>query len=49
MPSYFSLHTQHVCYCLYLDRALTLASPEVNFSLDNETHDPISVKTKQLL
>ncbi|XP_065176538.1 exosome complex exonuclease RRP44-like [Sycon ciliatum] len=29
--------------------ALTLASPEVNFSLDNETHDPISVKTKQSL
>lgn len=29
--------------------ALTLASSEIRFSLDSETHDPIDVKTKQLL
>ncbi|KAG1650303.1 Exosome complex exonuclease RRP44 [Nymphon striatum] len=28
--------------------ALVLASPEVRFSMDTETHDPISVETKQL-
>lgn len=29
--------------------ALTLASKEIRFSLDSETHDPIDVKTKELL
>ncbi|CAD5118185.1 DgyrCDS6913 [Dimorphilus gyrociliatus] len=29
--------------------SLTLASPEVRFHMDSETHDPIEVQTKQLL
>jgi len=29
--------------------ALTLASSEVQFQVDSETHDPIDVKTKILL
>lgn len=29
--------------------ALTLASKEIRFSLDSETHDPIDVKTKELM
>eukprot|EP01135_Chromosphaera_perkinsii_P003219 Nk52_evm26s238 gene=Nk52_evmTU26s238 len=28
--------------------ALDLASPEVNFNIDSETHDPVDVKTKEL-
>lgn len=29
--------------------ALSLASSEVRFQVDSETHDPIDVKTKELL
>lgn len=29
-------------------RALTLASNEVRFHIDSETHDPIDVETKQI-
>ncbi|XP_060606193.1 exosome complex exonuclease RRP44-like [Ruditapes philippinarum] len=29
--------------------ALTLASPEIRFNIDSETHDPIDVQAKQLL
>lgn len=29
--------------------ALTLASPEVRFVIDSETHDPLDVATKQIL
>ena len=29
-------------------RALTLASSEVRFHIDSETHDPIDVQTKEL-
>ena len=32
-----------ICY-----RALTLASPEIRFHIDSETHDPIDVQTKEL-
>lgn len=28
--------------------ALTLASPEIRFEVDSETHDPIQVQEKQL-
>jgi exosome complex exonuclease DIS3/RRP44 len=28
--------------------ALTLASPEIRFHIDSETHDPIDVETKEL-
>jgi hypothetical protein len=31
-----------------LPRALFLASPEVRFNIDSETHDPIDVQTKEL-
>ena len=34
--------------CFYFS-ALTLASPEVRFVMDSETHDPIDVATKQLM
>ncbi|XP_075919927.1 exosome complex exonuclease RRP44-like [Petromyzon marinus] len=30
------------------NRALTLASPEVRFHMDSETHDPIDLQTKEL-
>lgn len=30
------------------DGALTLASPEIRFEVDSETHDPIQVQEKQL-
>ena len=29
-------------------RALTLASPEVRFHIDSETHDPVDLQTKEL-
>lgn len=29
-------------------RALTLASPEVRFHIDSETHDPVDLETKEL-
>ena len=29
--------------------ALTLASPEIRFHIDSETHDPIDVQAKQIL
>ena len=29
-------------------RALTLASPEIRFHIDSETHDPIDVQSKEL-
>lgn len=29
--------------------ALSLASPEIRFHIDSETHDPIDVQTKQLM
>ncbi|WAR11579.1 RRP44-like protein, partial [Mya arenaria] len=31
------------------DSALTLASPEIRFNIDSETHDPIDVQAKQLM
>lgn len=31
------------------DGALTLASPEIRFHIDSETHDPIDVQAKQIL
>lgn len=33
-------------YCYF--RALTLASPEVRFHIDSETHDPVDLQTKEL-
>lgn len=33
---------------LMSSRALTLASPEVRFHMDSETHDPIDLQTKEL-
>lgn len=35
-------------YHLLCCRALTLASPEVRFHMDSETHDPIDLQTKEL-
>ena len=35
-----------LCDC---SRALSLASPEIRFHIDSETHDPIEVQAKQLL
>ena len=35
--------------CVYNFSALTLASPEIRFHIDSETHDPIDVQAKQLL
>ena len=29
--------------------ALTLASPEIRFHIDSETHDPIDVQAKQIM
>jgi len=36
------------CVWYVSDRALTLASPEVRFHIDSETHDPIDVQSKEL-
>jgi len=33
--------------CVFF-RALTLASPEIRFHIDSETHDPIDVQSKEL-
>ena len=34
--------------CFSVFRALTLASPEVRFHIDSETHDPVDLQTKEL-
>ena len=36
-------------FIIFYYRALTLASPEIRFNIDSETHDPIDVQAKQLL
>ena len=35
-------------YIYVLYRALTLASPEIRFHIDSETHDPIDVQAKEI-
>ncbi len=44
---FLSLHFKYFPF-LFL-RALSLASQEVRFHIDSETHDPIDVKSKELL
>ena len=39
---------KHYKYFFFFFRALTLASNEVRFQIDSETHDPIDVESKQI-
>jgi len=34
--------------CVTSFSALTLASPEIRFHMDSETHDPIDVQSKEI-
>ena len=40
--------SMHYMGCSVVLSALTLASTEVRFHIDSETHDPIDVQTKEL-
>ena len=44
----FKKNRFHVCVHVMSFRALTLASPEVRFHIDSETHDPIDIQSKEL-
>ena len=39
---------KHLLLILFSFRALCLASSEVRFHVDSETHDPIDVQTKEI-